>query len=82
MNENSNPIMDWRASMNISRWFTRSFGYGFGAAVGGAIFGEGREKRRAPMRQQTEEEIRADEKRYDEEAKRYEAEDRKAGSAG
>jgi hypothetical protein len=61
----------------MSSWFTRSIGYGIGAAVGRAIFGEDREKNREPIRQQTEEEIRADEKRYDEEAKRYEAEDRK-----
>lgn len=59
-------------------WFTSSFGYGIGVALGRAIFGDGREKKsREPVRQQTEEEIRADEKRYDEEAKRYEAEDRR-----
>ena len=64
----------------MSSWFTRSFGYGLGTAVGRAIFGEDREeKNREPIRQKTEEEIRADEKRYDEEAKQYEAEDRKRG---
>lgn len=66
----------------MSSWFTRSFGYGLGAAVGRAIFGEERDKSRAPVRQQTEEEIRADEKRYDEEAKRYEAEDRRGKQRG
>jgi len=54
------------------------FGYGFGAAVGKAFFGDGgretREKRAEPIHQQTEAEILADEKRYDEEAKRLEAE--------
>ena len=62
----------------MSSWFTRSFGYGLGAAVGRAIFSEDQEKsRREPVRQKTEEEILADEKRFDEEAKQYEAEDRK-----
>ena len=63
----------------MSSWFKAAFGYGLGSAVGRAIFGDGGEKRRevrAPIRQQTEEEIRADEKRYDEEAKRWEAADR------
>lgn len=60
----------------MSSWFTRAFGYGLGAAVGRAIFGEDREKNKEPIRQQTEEEIRADEKRYEEDAKRYDAEER------
>jgi hypothetical protein len=65
----------------MSSWFKASFGYGLGAAVGRAIFGDSDEERREadrePIRHQTEEEIRADEKRYDEEAKRYAAEDAK-----
>jgi hypothetical protein len=64
----------------MSIWFKAAFGYRLGAAVGRAIFGdrgdERREAAREPIRQQTEEEIRADERRYDEEAKRYEAEAR------
>ena len=67
----------------MSSWFTRSFGYGLGAAAGRAIFsedqGEDRKKSSEPVRQKTEEEILADEKRFDEEAKQYEAEDRKRG---
>jgi hypothetical protein len=62
----------------MSSWFTRAFGYGLGVSVGRAIFGAGSEQKRRgseePIRPQTEDEILADEKRYDEEAKRYEAE--------
>jgi len=68
----------------MSSWFKGAFGYGLGAAVGRAIFGDGGDKSRKarePIRQQTEEEIRADEKRYDEEAKRYEAEARTGKAA-
>jgi hypothetical protein len=60
----------------MSTWFGRWFGYGLGTAAGKAIFGEERRRddaERAPIRAQTEEEIRADEKRYDEEAKQLEA---------
>ncbi len=60
----------------MSTWFGRWFGYGLGAAAGEAIFGDDRRsdsRVRAPIRAQTEEEIRADEKRYDEEAKLLEA---------
>ncbi len=56
-------------------WFGRWFGYGFGAAAGKAIFGEDSTKReppRAPIRPQSEAEIRADERRYDEDEKRLE----------
>jgi len=71
--------------IDMSSWFERSFGYGLGAAIGRAIWGDGgekgREAAREPIRQQTEEEIRADEKRYDEEARRYEAEDRRGTPA-
>jgi hypothetical protein len=71
--------------VNMSSWLQRSFGYGLRAAVGRAIFGDGgdqnREKAREPIGQQTEEEIRADERRYEEEAKRYEAEARTGRAA-
>jgi hypothetical protein len=59
-------------------WFSRWFGYGLGAAAGKAIFDEGAPRRDdpgAPPRQDTEEQIRAAERRYDEEAKRFEAAD-------
>ncbi len=66
----------------MSNLFGQWFAYGFGAAVGKAIFSEGRGDGRArtagPIRQQTEEEILADEKRYDEEEKRLDAEDARA----
>lgn len=66
----------------MSSWITRSFGYGLGAAAGRAIFSEDEDRKKSrekPVRQKTEEEILADEKRFDEEAKQYEAEDRKRG---
>jgi hypothetical protein len=60
-------------------WFGRAFGYGFGAAAGRAIFGEGRSDTAAPsaapVRSMTEAQIQADEKRFDEDAKRLDAED-------
>jgi hypothetical protein len=56
-------------------WFKEWFGYGLGAGAAKAIFGEHKPAAGEPVRQQTEEEIRADEKRYDEEAKRLDAED-------
>lgn len=59
----------------MASWFGRWFGYGLGAAAGKAIFGEDRrsEAPKPPIRAQTEEEIRADEKRFDAEAKMLEA---------
>jgi hypothetical protein len=71
----------------MSSWFGRWFAYGLGRAAGKAIFDEndGNDgERRAPaepIRQQTEEEIREAERRYDEEAKRYAAEDEAARAA-
>ena len=63
----------------MSRWYTRWFGYGPGAEVVKALFGDvqpdGGGKARGPIRMQTEAEIRADEKRYDEDARRLDAED-------
>jgi hypothetical protein len=60
-------------------WLQNWFGYGLGAGTAKAIFGERRKddpaKAREPIRQQTEAEIRADEKRYDEDARRLDAED-------
>jgi hypothetical protein len=62
----------------MAGWFQSWFGYGLGAGAARAIFGERRSEgsaERGPIRQQTEAEIRADEKRYDEDAKRLDAED-------
>jgi len=56
-------------------WFKAWFGYGLGAGVAKTIFGEDHPPAGGPIRHQTEEEIRADERRYDEDAKRLEAED-------
>ena len=68
----------------MSSWFTRAFGYGLGASVGRAIFGglaeDARKSPGGPIRQQTEEEILADERRYDEEARQLEAADRATSS--
>jgi hypothetical protein len=64
----------------MSRWFEGWFGYGLGKAARRAIFEDERRvedsKTTAPFRSQTEAEIQADERRYDEDAKRLEAEDR------
>ena len=68
----------------MSTWFGRWFGYGLGAAAGEAIFGDDRRsdsRVRAPIRAQTEEEIRADEKRYDEDEKRLERQTEPANAA-
>ena len=57
-------------------WLGAWFGYGFGKEAARAIFDERRpEVARPPIRQQTEAEIRADERRYDEDAKRLDEED-------
>ena len=70
---------------DMSSWLTRWFGYGLGSAAGKAIFGQSGEEQRppdaAPIRQQTEAEIRADEKRYDEAARRLEVEAKVGGAA-
>lgn len=62
----------------MSSWFSTAFGYGLGRQVGKVLFGSLAEDRPkepgGPIKQQTEEEILADEKRYDEEARRLEAE--------
>jgi hypothetical protein len=64
-------------------WFTAWLGYGFARGAAKAIFGEDRPATaRPPIRQQTEAEIRADEKRYDEDAKRLDAEDEEAKRRG
>ena len=69
----------------MSSWFKNWFAYGLGAGVAKAIFGdderEDRASAREPIRQQTEEEIRADEKRFDEEARRLDAADAAAKAA-
>jgi hypothetical protein len=58
-------------------WLSAWFGYGLGKGAAQAIFGEDRPAG-GPIRHQTEEEIRADERRYDEDARRLDAEDRAA----
>ena len=64
-------------------WFRAWLGYGLGRGAAKAIFGEDKpEAARPPIRQQTEEEIRADEKRYDEDAKRLDAADEAAKKRG
>lgn len=60
----------------MSSWFGRWFGYGMGAAAGNAIFGEETRLRREPIREQTEEEILADEERFDADERRLEADAR------
>ena len=67
----------------MTSWFRAAFGYGLGAAAGRAIFGDDRPKRprvEEPVREMTEAEIRADEKRFDEEAKRLAEEDGRSSS--
>ena len=60
-------------------WFEAWLGYGFGRGAAKVIFGDDKpQEARPPIRPQTEEEIRADEKRYDEDAKRLDAEDEAA----
>ena len=64
-------------------WFNAWFGYGLGRGAARAIFGEHRaQEAQPPIRQQTEAEIRADEKRYDEDEKRLAAEDDAAKKRG
>lgn len=60
-------------------FLTGWFGYGLGKAAGKAIFGGGTEPRRSdvPIRSMTEAEIRADEQRFAEDARRLDEEDRK-----
>ena len=65
----------WASEEATVGWFQAWFGYGLGRGAAKAIFGEDQRSSGGPIRQQTEEEIRADEKRYDEEAKRLDAED-------
>jgi hypothetical protein len=63
-------------------WFSGWFGYGLGAGAAKEIFGETKAAPGNPIRQQTEAEIRADEARYDEDAKRLDAEDAAAKKNG
>lgn len=64
-------------------WLSAWFSYGLGAGAAKAILGEDQPSQpRPPIREQTEEEIRADEKRYDEEAKRLDEEDAAAKGRG
>ena len=65
----------------MSSWFGRWFAYGLGRSAGRVIFDAGdddnpeRSSAGGPVLQRTEEEILEAERRYDEEAKRYQAED-------
>ena len=67
---------------NMSSTTARWFGYGFGAALAKALFGDDeaahRERWAEPIRHQTEEEIRADERRFAEEARALDEADRAA----
>jgi hypothetical protein len=62
----------------MSSYLGAWFGYGLGRSVGNALFGEAKNSRNeAPIRSMTEEEIRADEARFDEDARRLDEQDRK-----
>jgi hypothetical protein len=63
-------------------WFTGWFGYGLGAGAAKAVFGETKAVPDAPVRQMTEAQIRADEARFDEDARRLDAEDAAAKKHG
>jgi hypothetical protein len=69
----------------MSSWITTALFYGLGVSAGRAIFGDdGRGKhaaRRGPVRQQTEEEILADEKRYEADERRLDADEAAAQAA-
>jgi hypothetical protein len=55
-------------------WLDTWFGYGLGRGAAEAVFGEHRaEAAQPPIRRQTESEILADERRYDEDARRLAA---------
>ena len=56
-------------------WLQAWFGYGLGAGAAKTLFGEDRPAPAGPIRGRTEEEIRADEARYDEDARRLDAAD-------
>jgi hypothetical protein len=56
-------------------WLAAWFGYGLGAGAAKTVLGETKAPPGNPPRQQTEAQIRADEARYDDEAKRFAAED-------
>jgi hypothetical protein len=82
--EHEGPGETNASGASIMSWFGRAFGYGFGAAAGRAIFGEERSDSAAPsapVRSMTEAQIQADEKRFDEDAKRLEAEDKQKPQA-
>lgn len=69
----------------MSSWIATAFGYGLGVSAGKAIFAEDRPKERVPgrepVRPQTEEEILADEKRYEQEERQLDAADAAAQAA-
>lgn len=69
----------------MSSWIATAFGYGLGVSAGRAIFGDDRPRKRAPanepVRHQTEAEILADEKRYEEEERQLDAADAAAATA-
>jgi hypothetical protein len=64
----------------MSSWFSRAFGYGLGRSVGRALFGglaeDGPKAPGGPIKQQTEAEILADEKRYAEDERKLDEADR------
>lgn len=66
----------------MSSWFSRAFGYGLGRSVGRALFGGLAEDERkppaGPIKQQTEAEILADEKRYAEDERKLDEAERAA----
>jgi hypothetical protein len=69
----------------MPNWFTAWFGYGLGARTASTIFAENRpdhgEAAQRPIQAQTEEEIRADYTRSDEDEKRLDAADAAAKRA-
>lgn len=69
----------------MSSFFGGWFSYGVGRSFGQALFGRREQpalRSSEPIRSMTEEEIRADEKRFEEDARRLDEEDRKAASRG
>ncbi|HEY4117619.1 MAG TPA: DUF1566 domain-containing protein [Byssovorax sp.] len=56
-------------------WFQRWFGYGLGVGVGKAVIGDDPRRRMRDVHPMTEEEILADERRYDDDERRLDAAD-------
>lgn len=64
----------------MASWYRSWFGYGLGRGIAQAIFGESKSAP-GPVRNMTEADIKADEKRFDEDAKRLDAQDAAAKHA-